>query len=95
MKYELVIKEEADREIADSFLYYENQKNGLGERFLSQLNIYFDRIKENPKHYQIKRKNYREAFIKNFPFLVIYEIQENKIVVYAVFNTSRNPIKKP
>lgn len=95
MKYHLIIKEEANREIIDSYLYYEAKSEGLGEKFLGNLDVYFDRIQKYPKHYQIKRKPYREVFLKNFPFLIIYEIIENNIIVYAVFHSSRNPNNKP
>lgn len=95
MKYHLIIKEEANQEIIDSYLYYETKSKGLGEKFLGNLETYFDRIQKYPKHYQIKRKPYREVFVKNFPFLIIYEIIENSIVVYAVFHTSRNSTNKP
>ena len=95
MKYNLIIKEEANQEIIDSYLYYENKSIGLGEKFLENLEIYFDRIQKYPKHYQIKRKPCREVFVKNFPFLIIYEILEYSIVVYAVFHTSRNSKNKP
>ena len=44
MKYNLIIKEEANQEIIDSYLYYENKSIGLGEKFLENLEIYFDRI---------------------------------------------------
>ncbi|WP_257984540.1 hypothetical protein [Psychroflexus sp. MES1-P1E] len=48
----------------------------------------------NPKHFPQKRKPYREAFIKCFPFLLIYEITKGKVIVYSVFNTWQNPEKK-
>jgi plasmid stabilization system protein ParE len=95
MKYHLIIKEEANQEIIDSYLYYENQSKGLGEKFLENLEIYLERIQKYPKHYQIKRKPYREVFVKNFPFVIIYEINENDIIVYAVFHKRRNPNNKP
>jgi plasmid stabilization system protein ParE len=95
MKYVLEIKEEAVFDIKETYLYYEEQKIGLGNRFLDTLETYLERVRKNPEHYQVKRKPYREAFIKDFPFLIIYEIEANKIVVYAVFNTWKNPNKKP
>ncbi|MFN7674847.1 hypothetical protein [Flavobacterium sp.] len=53
------------------------------------------RVRKNPLHYQIKRKPYREVFIKHIPYLIIYEIVDSSIIVYAIFNTSLNPKKKP
>jgi hypothetical protein len=44
MKYELIIKEEANLEIIESYLYYESKSEGLGEKFLNQLGLYFERI---------------------------------------------------
>jgi hypothetical protein len=94
MAYELEIKEEANLETIEAYLYYEKKRPGLGEEFLEHLDAYFDRITVNPKHFPQKRKPYREAFIKRFPFLVIYEITRNKVIVYSVFNTGQNPEKK-
>ncbi|MDR6966687.1 plasmid stabilization system protein ParE [Flavobacterium arsenatis] len=95
MKYELELKEEAVLDIKESYLYYEEQRIGLGLRFLDTLEVYLERVQKYPEHYQIKRVPYREAFIKDFPFVIIYEIEATKVIVYAVFNTWRNPDKKP
>ena len=94
MAYLLEVKDEANLEIIEAYLYYEEKRTGLGEEFLEHLDTYFDRIKTSPKHFPQKRKPYREAFIKRFPFLVIYEITKGKIIVYSVFNTWQNPEKK-
>ena len=95
MKYELIIREEAELEIIEATKYYESQQIGLGIRFLAHLQTYLDRIQIYPEHFYIKRKPYREAFIKKFPYLIIYELIENKVIVFSVFNTWQNPKKKP
>ncbi|MBW8199454.1 type II toxin-antitoxin system RelE/ParE family toxin [Flagellimonas abyssi] len=94
MTYILEIKDEANREIIEAYLYYQEKRTGLGEEFLEHLDGYFERIVANPKHFPQKRKPFREAFIKRFPFLIVYEITKNKIIVYSVFNTWQNPEKK-
>ena len=94
MTYDLEIKDAANQEIIQAYLYYENKRIGLGEQFLKHLDSYFSRIQNNPKHFPQKSKPYREAFIKRFPFLIVYEIEKTKIIVYAVFNTWQNPKKK-
>lgn len=94
MTYILELKEYAKAEIIEAYLYYEEKRTGLGEEFLEHLDTYFERIVANPKHFPQKRKPYREAFIKRFPFLIIYEIEKNKIIIYSVFNTWQNPVRK-
>lgn len=94
MIYLLDVKDEANIEIIEAYLYYEEKRRRLGEEFLEHLDTYFDRITANPKHFPQKRKPYREAFLKRFPFLVIYEIAKDKVIVYSVFNTWQNPERK-
>ncbi|REC42731.1 MULTISPECIES: type II toxin-antitoxin system RelE/ParE family toxin [Chryseobacterium] len=94
MIYELIIQEEASLEILEAYIYYENAQKGLGEKFMKQLNKYFVRIQDHPKHFEIK-KNYREAFVQIFPYLIIFDIIDNKIIILSVFNTHQNPTKKP
>lgn len=40
MIYDLIIKEEANNEIIESYLYYESKSEGLGDKFEIQLGIY-------------------------------------------------------
>lgn len=89
--YNLIINEEAKVEISDSYAWYEEQQNNLGERFLDVLDKCFSLILSNPKLFPVKHKNMRQALLKDFPFAVIYEIENHDIVVFAVFHTSRKP----
>ncbi len=50
MAYILEVKDEANIEIIEAYLYYELKRVGLGEEFLEHLDTYFDRITANPKH---------------------------------------------
>lgn len=56
MAYDLEITNEANLEIIEASLYYEEKRTGLGEEFLEQLAAYFDRITANPNTFH-KREN--------------------------------------
>lgn len=93
--YKLEIKEEASLEALEAYLYYEEQQKGLGERFLKQLDASINYLRENPLHCQIKHSVYREALVKVFPYIIIYELAKDTVVVFSIFNTYRNPKSKP
>jgi len=95
VKYELIIRGEAELEIIEATKYYETKQTGLGKRFLTHLQTYLDRIQSYPEHFYIKRNPFREAFMKKFPYLIIYELTENTVIVFSVFNTWQSPQKKP
>lgn len=95
MIFSIEIKEQAVEDLKAAYDYYEEKKMNLGSTFLDKVDDCLRRIKNNPLQYQIKRVPYREALVKNFPYLVIYEVINDQIIVYAVFNTWRNPELKP
>ena len=95
MKYNLSLSPNAEVDLLDSALWYESRQIGLGEKFTKKVEAYLSRIQNNPLHYPLKNGKLREAYIQKFPFVIIYEIVENEILVFAVFNTHQNPTKKP
>lgn len=94
MKYELIFRDKAIFEMEDAFDYYEFKSKGLGKKFFDHIQNYFERIETAPKHFPQKYGTIREAFIQKFPFVILYEIHENVVVVYSVFHTSRAPKNK-
>jgi plasmid stabilization system protein ParE len=95
MTYDLSLSPNSEADLLESALWYESQQIGLGEKFIQKVESYFSRIQNNPIHFPLKKGNLREAYIQKFPYVIIYEIIENEILVFAVFNTHQNPTKKP
>jgi plasmid stabilization system protein ParE len=74
--------------------WYEEQQQGLGERFLEELENCYDRLESNPHHYAKIKNNFRQIIFRVFPYVVVFEIIKDEIIVYAVFHTSRSLRKK-
>lgn len=93
MLYILIIREEANNEMAQAYLYYEEIQEGLGERFLTEVSNRYNDISRNPRHYGFidDNKIFRDVKVKHFPYQIIYEIIENAVIVYSVFNSYQNP----
>lgn len=51
MPYTLIIKEEAKLDLSTSYAYYEEQQEGLGERFLDEEQKRFDNLVAHPEYY--------------------------------------------
>lgn len=90
-RYRLEIKEEAATEIEEAYNYYEEQKVGLGDSFIKFLDNTFHSISKSPSGFKVVSNQRRQAVVDKFPFVVIYEVFEKTIVVFAVFHTSRKP----
>lgn len=91
----LIIEPEAVIEIEDAVNYYNSKKLNLGNQFIDYLDGYFTTLINAKAKFEIKRlPAYRELPLKRFPFIIIYEIIGNDIIIFSVFNTNRNPDKK-
>lgn len=93
MQYDLLISPIAFKEANAAYNYYEKKQIGLGERFIKSLKESYYKLSLNPQYYSyIKSKtDVRDIKIKDFPFLVIYQIIEDRVLVLRVFNTNRKP----
>lgn len=94
MIYEVIVTVIAEEHTAAASVYYEEEQNGLSERFLTELNSVYEKIALHPEYYGFisPKDNLRDVRLKNFPFVVIYEIKDNTVVVIDVFNTYRKPL---
>jgi len=80
--FQLIIRPKALEMINDSYVWYEEQKKGLGEVFLEELSQRFQQLQLSPALYGKVKKNYRQLVLKNFPFVLIFEIIEKNIILY-------------
>ena len=91
MKYEIIIPHSVYEELNEAALYYESKQNDLGVKFLLDWELAMKLIKNTPLHYQKKLKEFRSIKLSNFPYLLIFEIEGKKIIVYRLVNARMNP----
>lgn len=91
----IVVKPSAELDITEAFLWYEEQREGLGVDFVSEIDAVFARISSNAQSIEIKHELVRLAFTHRFPFAVHFLIEREKIIVLAVLHTSRDPKNWP
>jgi toxin ParE1/3/4 len=91
VSYVLFIKPKAEEDITDATIYYESKNQGLGKRFLFEIDEKLNLVSTNPLLFQVRFKNVRFVLLKSFPFAIHYFIEDKKVFVIAVLSTSRNP----
>jgi toxin ParE1/3/4 len=84
---------EAENDLASAFAWYENRRFGLGEDFLSSVDVTLARIRRHPELYAKVYRDYRRAIVRRFPYAVFYEYVADNVTVYAVFHTAQDSHK--
>ena len=86
VSYELIIRNQAQCEIAEILHNYEEKEKGLGAYFLLCLDATFETLKRYPTAPKIVRHEYRK-----FPVSIYYIVDKNKIYVDVVEPMMRDP----
>ena len=93
MAARLVLAPGTELDIAEAYVWYEDRRTGLGEEFLSSVEACMEGVRRHPETHPIVHDAYRRALIRRFPYGVFYGREEETVIVYAVFHTSRDPEK--
>jgi mRNA-degrading endonuclease RelE of RelBE toxin-antitoxin system len=96
MSYQIILRNRAVDEMNDAYQWYEKAVEGLGAEFLSCIKNYLDKIVVQPHQFKTTYRNFKEVYIKQFPFVIVYLVDEKKkqIVIFSIFHCSQNPNKK-
>ncbi len=84
---------EAKDDLRQAYRWYENREPGLGEELLCCIEECELTIRQYPQLYPIATGKFRRAFIRRFPYEVIYEPTDDTLTIYAVFHCSQDPRK--
>lgn len=85
------IHEIATKEFDEAVEWYENQSKGLGQRFKKAVLEQVRKIKKNPEWFLIEVDNIYKVYIPKFPYKILYTIENNAIVIWAVAHMHRKP----
>ena len=91
MTYELIVKPEAEADIEESFIWYEDRAVGLGQDFRNELRRTIFRIKSSPLSFPKVHKFTRRALVDRFPHAFFFLVEDNKVFITACVHQKRNP----
>ena len=91
MSRTLIVTRAAEADLLDGYLSYEEKQEGLGGRFLDEIERAFDRILPNPFLYQEVETDIRRAVAHTFPYLVFYTFDEQTVQILAVIHGAQDP----
>ena len=91
MTFRLIIRPEAEADIEESFLWYEDQAGGLGHEFRAELRRALARIKSTPMSFPKIYRDVRRVLVSRFPYSYFFFVEREAIVITACVHQRRNP----
>jgi len=93
MSRRLIVRPEAEAEMADAFGWYEDRVPGLGDAFLLCVDAVFHAARRNPRQFPQVHRVIRRALVRRFPYEVFFVEDVEGVVVLSVFHAKRNPMR--
>lgn len=89
-----IFTENAKADVVKHALSYEEKQEGLGIRFMDEVNLAAEEISVLPKGYASYYKSTRERKTKNFPYKLIYTVEKEFVYIHSVYPSRATTNKK-
>lgn len=83
--------EQAEFELNDAIVYFENEREGLGLRFLLAVQDGVGQIQQHPQASPIILQDLRCKVLRRFPYSIIFANKPDRIRILALANQKRRP----
>lgn len=82
---------QAESELAESAVFYNDRLPGLGDDFLKAVKLASRQIQADPLRRPLRRDGTRKVTLPRFPHAVVYRDAPEQILIVAVAHGARRP----
>jgi len=90
MTWKIEVTEDAYEDAILIHDWYNEQQAGVGEKFLSSLEMAKSRLLSNPLAFGIWKKNIQRIILTPFAYKAYFQIFEEKIIVFLIAHERRS-----
>lgn len=92
MARRLIIRPEAEADILEAAIWYEERESGLGVELISEVRETFARALENPLAYLLvhERPEVHRILMRRFPYRVFYILRADAVINFAVLHAAQH-----
>ena len=81
----------AEAELQEAIAFYEAAENGLGSRFLDEVEAVVTRILAHPTAWTPMSPRTRRCRTHRFPYGLFYQVRPDEILIVSVMDLRRDP----
>ena len=82
----------ASAEFIEASAWYETKRVGLALEFMAEIDRCVSLASKHPHQFAVVRGDVRRIVANRFPYSVYFRAEKHRIVVLAVFHSSRAPV---
>ena len=87
----ILISSDALSDLNEGFLFYEQQHQGLGDYFSTNLRSDIEELKISGGSHRVVYRQFYRSLSRAFPYGIFYTLEDEIITIYAVVDLRRDP----
>jgi plasmid stabilization system protein ParE len=91
MSRRFIVRPLAEADLENAAQWYDEERPGLAQRFLKDVDRSFVRLRERPLQFPMVAGDVRRALLHTFPYAIYFRVSDEMIVVLALLHLRRNP----
>ncbi len=91
----LLVRPEAEQDLAAARDWYERKRSGLGGIFLDEVAVAMRELEHDPERAHLYFRNFRRVLLRRFPYKVFYQVFAERIVVFRVLHAKQEHERGP
>ena len=91
MSRKLEWRDRAIHEAQDAFDWYAAQGPGTGERLITEIDAHLVDLLARAQGYPKWRGPFKKMNLKRFPYVIVFRVMKDAVIIYSVFHSKRNP----
>lgn len=85
----VLVRPEAEHDLAAARDWYDEKRAGLGDEFLDAVGIAMRQLSSDPERERLYYRNFRRVLLQRFPYKIFYQIIGEHIVIFRVLHAKQ------
>jgi len=86
-----VVRPAATADLRRAYLWYEAEREGLGEDLLREVRQTIDRVASTREAYAVISRDTRRCLVHRVPYGIFFRVVDEVVVIVACYHLSRRP----
>jgi len=89
MSWLLLVRPEAERDLAAARDWYDQKRPGLGDDCLDEIALAFNALAQSPLQARLYFRQFRRVILRRFPYKIFYQVIGDRVIVFRVLHAKQ------
>jgi plasmid stabilization system protein ParE len=89
VNWRVIIRPNAEADLAEARAWYESQRAGLGDELLDEICRAVNLLAADPELRPFYYRDFRRLLTRRFPYKLFYRVEGDRVIVFRILHAKR------